>query len=103
MKLHKRAKAARYYDFFPDTPDDLDFYRQRLRSPDASVLELGCGTGRVMVPLAESCGYIHGVDSSEGMLAICSEKLSTAGLGPTKAQVELGDITRLARVYRPAR
>ena len=79
----------------PDSPDDLGFYRQRLPSPDTSVLELGCGTGRVLVPLSRYCSYIHGVDSSEGMLAICEDKLSRAGVDKTRAHVELGDITCL--------
>jgi SAM-dependent methyltransferase len=37
--------------------------------PDASVLELGCGTGRILKPLAELGHRVHGVDDSPGMLA----------------------------------
>jgi SAM-dependent methyltransferase len=38
------------------------------------VLELGVGTGRVAVPLAERGLAVHGLDPSEGMLARLSEK-----------------------------
>ena len=84
MSLDIRAKTARYYDLSPDPPDDLAFYRVRLPSDNASVLELGCGTGRVLVPIASSCGYIQGLDSSEAMLDICQKKLSTAGVPETQ-------------------
>lgn len=90
-----RAQAARYYDFIPTAPDDLAFYQGRIPSPEASVLELGCGTGRVLVPLSQSCDYIQGVDSSAAMLAICRRKLTEAGIPASKAKLELGDITSL--------
>ena len=93
MKLDVRAKAALFYDLYPGVPEDLAFYGERLSSDSASVLELGCGTGRVLVPLAPSCGYIHGLDYSEAMLAICRKKLTDRGIPETRVQVTLGDIT----------
>ena len=91
-----RAEAAQYYDVNPTIPDDLPFYQARLPSSDAAVLELGCGTGRVLLPLAAVCGFIHGIDRSQAMLARCLQKLQTAAIPPTKARVELGDITHFA-------
>lgn len=91
-----RAKAAQYYDVNPMIPSDIAFYQARLSSTDASVLELGCGTGRVLMPLAPSCGYIHGIELSQAMLARCLQKLRATGMPPTKAQVGLGDITHFA-------
>ena len=69
-----RAEAAQYYDVNPTIPDDLAFYQARLPSSDAAVLELGCGTGRVLLPLAATCGFIHGIDRSQAMLARCLQK-----------------------------
>jgi len=88
-----RAQAARYYDLQPIAFDDVPFYREHIPWPQASVLELGCGTGRVLVPLAEHCGYIHGLDASEAMLAVCRARMKKADLGPEKARVQLADIT----------
>ena len=85
--------AAKYYDLQPNFPDDNPFYLRALPSPNAHVLELGCGTGRVLIPLSNACGYIHGLDSSEGMLTICQEKLRESGIPSTKAVAEFGDIT----------
>ena len=91
-----RAEAAKYYDVSPTIPDDIAFYQARLLSSDTAVLELGCGTGRVLLPLATVCGFIHGIDQSQAMLTHCLQKLQTAAIPPTKARVELGDITQFA-------
>lgn len=94
MDVDVRESVARYYDL-GGAPEDLEFYRRRVPFPDASVLDLGCGTGRILVPLNSSCGYIEGVDASEAMLAICRGKLEDGKAGSHKAQVQLGDITNL--------
>jgi SAM-dependent methyltransferase len=73
-----RAEAAQYYDVNPTIPDDLTFYQARLPSSDAAVLELGCGTGRVLISLAAMCGFIQGIDRSQAMLACCLTPPSTA-------------------------
>ena len=39
------------------------------------MLELGCGTGRVLVPIARSDIHIIGIDLSKHMLKICRERL----------------------------
>jgi SAM-dependent methyltransferase len=78
MQNDIRAEAAQYYDTNLVIPDDIAFYQARLPWSDASVLELGCGTGRVLLPLAASCGFIHGIDRSQAMLARCRQKLQAA-------------------------
>ena len=91
-----REEAARYYDMNPDAPRDLDFYRDRIPSPASTILELGCGTGRVLIPLVENCAYIHGVDISAAMISLCQEKLVKANIPANRARVEVGDITDLS-------
>ncbi|HLJ56301.1 MAG TPA: class I SAM-dependent methyltransferase, partial [Chthonomonadaceae bacterium] len=80
-----RDESARYYDLQDFPIDDVPFYEARVR-PNDRVLELGCGTGRVLVPLARRCAFIHGVDASEAMLAICREKLVATGGSPPDPQ-----------------
>ncbi len=93
MEIDIRAQAAQYYDCNPDVPDDLPFYISHIPSPHAAVLELGCGTGRVTLPLVQHCGYIHGLDLSPAMISICKRKLAETGIPPTRARVEVGEIT----------
>ncbi len=47
---------------------DVDFYRRRFAQTGGPVLELACGTGRLVWPLAEAGAEITGVDRSEAML-----------------------------------
>jgi ubiquinone/menaquinone biosynthesis C-methylase UbiE len=47
-----------------------------LLSPGSSVLEIGCGMGRVMKHLAAACGQLHGIDISEAMVAQGRERLA---------------------------
>ena len=91
--LDVRAGPAKFYDLSPHHPDDVPFYLGRLRSPDTRVLELGCGTGRVSVPLAKQCGFLHGIDRSEAMLNICRDKRKAAGLGENRASFAIADIS----------
>ena len=76
MPIDIRTEAVRYYDLNPTMFDDIPFYRDRISSREMSVLELGCGTGRVLVPLVQDCAFIHGVDVSEAMAVICRKKLT---------------------------
>ena len=96
MTYDNRYDAAHYYDLFSEPPgDDVSFYLGRLGGPSARVLELGCGTGRVMLPVAEHARYVLGVDCSPAMLAICDDKLSESGMPPSKAKTLCADITTL--------
>jgi len=86
-----RAEPAKFYDLNPNLPRDIPFYIGRLPGPRARVLELGCGTGRVAIPLAAHCASVHGLDSSEAMLRIAREKLASAGLSD-RIHIAVGDI-----------
>jgi len=45
-------------------------------SPDASVLEVGCGIGRIMYHVAPHCREMHGVDISAEMLKLAAKNLA---------------------------
>jgi len=88
-----RADVAAFYDLAPHHPDDIPFYLAQLPGPSASVLELGCGTGRVTLPLAAAAGFVQGLDNSESMISRCRRKLEMEGIGKDRVEVILGDIT----------
>lgn len=58
------------YDIFldPCNEGDLDWYRDRCLDFGGPVLELGCGSGRITIPLAEAGFEVHGMDRSIQML-----------------------------------
>lgn len=69
---------------------DLPFYRSLARTGDR-VLEVGCGTGRILLPLAASGLDIVGLDRSLPMLKAARAK-AAAGAGVRLVQ---GDMRRL--------
>ena len=95
MPTDNRENAARYYDLSPSFPDDIPFYREQIPSPAARVLELGCGTGRVLLGLVDHCAFIVGVDASVSMISICRQKLQAKGVRPSDVRVRQADITTL--------
>lgn len=71
---------AEFYDYDPNyrTRSDKDFYLSLSQSAEGKTLELGCGTGRILVPIAEAGCHIVGLDLSDYMLAKCREKLDAS-------------------------
>lgn len=67
---------------------DLTFYKDMARGTGGPVLELGCGTGRVLLPLARAGFDIVGLDLSPHMLDICQSKVERESKH-LKGQVEL--------------
>ena len=57
------------------TRPDVDFFVTAARESGGPVLELGCGTGRVLIPTARSGVPITGLDASEAMLEACRRRL----------------------------
>jgi SAM-dependent methyltransferase len=54
---------------------DIGFYVEAARKCGGPVLELGCGTGRILIPTVRAGVVISGLDASESMLAVCRAKL----------------------------
>jgi SAM-dependent methyltransferase len=69
------AMVAELYDLVYQERDDVSFYVEVARQAAGRVLELGCGTGRVLLPIAEAGMEITGVDLSAKMLGACRAKL----------------------------
>jgi ubiquinone/menaquinone biosynthesis C-methylase UbiE len=89
--MHTYDPFARYYDAdFNDYVDDVHFYRQYAQRQGGAILELMCGTGRVLVPLAADGFTLTGVDSSPAMLARARERLAAQEL--TNATLIEGDV-----------
>jgi SAM-dependent methyltransferase len=72
------AQLARLYDVFP-FDDDLPLYLELACQQGGRVLEIACGSGRVLVPLAQAGFEVVGVDASPHMLALARSKLEATG------------------------
>ena len=68
---------ARYYDqIHSSLTADLPFILQLAQGNGGPILDLGCGTGRLLFPLAQAGFQIVGVDNSPQMLAIANKRLA---------------------------
>lgn len=73
-----RNVSAKYYEgAYAAMQDltDIPFYLDMAKRVGGSVLELACGTGRVLLPIARKGIVIHGVDNSMPMLNILKKNL----------------------------
>ena len=74
---------------------DVGFFVEAAKKSGGPVLELGCGTGRVLIPTAQAGVEITGLDLSPDMLEICRKNLK-AEPQEVQARVRLveGDMRR---------
>jgi SAM-dependent methyltransferase len=69
--------VAELYDYVAPYADrgDVEFFVQEARAANGPVLEIGCGTGRVLIPTARAGIGITGLDVSPAMLDVLRRKL----------------------------
>ncbi len=90
------AALARLYDAFPFAAD-LPLYLELAAAEGGRVLELACGSGRVLVPLARAGHHVAGLDASPHMLALARDKLAAAGPEvAARARLVRGDMRAFA-------
>jgi SAM-dependent methyltransferase len=88
------AWADVYDSVYSYVRDDIPFYVDEAIAAGGPVLELGCGTGRVTIPIATAGVDITGVDSSPAMLDIARRKADVSPQGKRPQLVE-GDMRAL--------
>ena len=71
--------------------EDLPFWLELAARQGDPVLEMGCGSGRVLGPMAEAGYDMYGLDNDPGMLAVLNENLSPGLVGQT--HIFAGDFT----------
>lgn len=76
--------------------EDRFFFLESIRKFGQPVLDVGCGTGRLLLDFLQQGIDIDGVDNSPDMLAICRQKAERFGLQPAVYQqyVEHLDLPR---------
>jgi SAM-dependent methyltransferase len=89
----REQEEAEFQQSAGDVVRNLDRELRRLpRGSDRAALralEIGCGPGRVMLPMSLRFGKIHGVDISEEMIRLARERL--ASVPNARVQVNSGE------------
>lgn len=72
------AGVADFYDHVLPYRErtDVAFYVDAAKRSGGPVLEIGCGTGRVLIPSARAGVEMVGLDLSHGMLSVCRERVA---------------------------
>lgn len=68
--------VAQYYDAEnADKRDDIDLYLELAEEVGHPIFEVGCGSGRVVFPLARAGYEVVGMDNNEAMLTLARERV----------------------------
>jgi SAM-dependent methyltransferase len=79
LPVHSYTVSAKYYDSAYAVKSnllDLPFYLALAKKSPGPVLELGCGTGRILLPIARAGIPIHGLDGSAAMLKVLKSRIA---------------------------
>ncbi len=76
VNLYGDEWSAEIYDYEVQSLEDLPLYQSLAESAGGPALELACGTGRLVLPLARAGFSVTGLDASPFMLAVARPKLA---------------------------
>lgn len=93
MSSERFYSDARLYDrLFPGGELAVDFYRAAAARHGGRVLELGCGTGRKLIPIASDGHRCTGLELSSAMLGEARRQASELGLAVEWVQGDMQDV-----------
>jgi ubiquinone/menaquinone biosynthesis C-methylase UbiE len=90
MDEYDRVDAAIYDCYATGVSGDVAFYVDQARRSEPPVLELCCGTGRILIPIAEAGVKVVGMDRSPSMLAVAKARAAKLGT-EVQGRIELLD------------
>jgi SAM-dependent methyltransferase len=76
---------------------DIPFWVERAKKANGPVLEVGCGTGRVLIPTLEAGVDAEGIDLHPGMIDVLKEKAKAKGIEARASVADMRDFTMLRR------
>ena len=88
------STIARFYDAEnSDKTDDLVMYSQLARTASQGILDVGCGTGRILLHLARAGHEAHGIENDRAMLSRLERKLELSPQLRPRLSYHFGDAT----------
>jgi SAM-dependent methyltransferase len=91
--LPEYPDAALYDMVYSWYDADRAFYVRKAREAGGPVLEVGCGTGRILIPTLEAGVDIDGIDLREEMIEATRRKAEAIGKSPTLFVADMRDFT----------
>ncbi len=89
------TRVARFYDAEnADKTDDLQLYSELAEENKGDILDVGCGTGRVLIHLAQQGHQVHGIDNDRAMLDRLERNLEQTALLDDKISAIHADVLK---------
>src|SRR5205807_10445494 len=76
----------------------IDFFVELARQANGPVLDIACGTGRILLPCLQAGADVDGLDLSEPMLSTLRKKAAALQLAPRLYTADMSDF-ELPRRY----
>jgi SAM-dependent methyltransferase len=95
--IHRSRIEPLCYDIFYRHRPDVPFFTGLAERSGGPLLELGCGTGRVLLPVVRQTGVVAtGIDLDEAYLGLCRDKVAASGRLRSSVSLVHGDVRLLA-------
>lgn len=75
--------VARWWAEFNDAGPEIGYFQQLIERGGGPALDVGCGTGRLLLPYLRAGLDVDGCDISSDMVALCRDKAAAEGFDPT--------------------
>ncbi len=79
---HYGLVARSWAEFSTEGGPEAAYYKKLIETYGQPVLDLGCGSGRLLLLYLQAGLDVDGCDYSEDMLAVCQERAEKEGLSP---------------------
>src|SRR6267143_1470384 len=96
---HHGLIARHWAEFNVAEPDELAYFQAAIKKFGEPALDLGCGTGRILIPLLAEGFDVDGCDISADMIALAKEQASSRGFKPRLSVQPMHELD-LGRRYR---
>jgi SAM-dependent methyltransferase len=96
---HHGLVAREWAEFETDAGQEATYFKSLIETSGQPALDLGCGTGRLLLPYLLAGLDVDGVDYSGDMLEHCRQRAEREGLSPDLYQQAMHDLD-LPRRYK---
>ena len=91
--------VAKWWSEFNRDGPEIAFFQRFIQNDGEPALDVGCGTGRLLLPYLRAGLDVDGCDVSADMLALCSDEAAREGLSPTLYEQAMHELD-LPRRYK---